>query len=334
MQGSKVHFFTKQISWTAWECKLRIGLLTKEANTLNSLMSTHAWDIGGASSGALLNSFWASASASLWASGKIQHFSISNCVCPKCLATIVQNLESGMHFSKLESVVGKTRKVFSGKYFETIPRDLVSAATAAASDLATQYSTISPPLNAFNITGLFLQTSAFSQKMFSLFLFFSLGMSFGVKSVSHDERREILMLIQQTQASKTYTQRSGDEMTLHETRDCVIFGLRNQIWNNTEAKTFGVWWCRIQEFIVNCAGFRGEIISSFLVCTNCPKNTGNYIVEECTKYWTHVGNTRSDIHNKSLALNGWKRLKGCFWGQVYPTIKIKIQLKEERWRQN
>ena len=95
-------------------------------------------------------------------------------------------------------------------------------------------------------------------------------------------------------------------MTVHETRDCVIFGLRNQIWNNTEAKTFGVWWCRIQEFIVNCAGFRGEIISSFLVCTNCPKNTGNYIVEEWTKYWTHVGNTRSDVHNKSLELNGWK----------------------------
>ena len=131
----------------------------------------------------------------LWAIGNTPIFSISNCVCPKCLATIVQNLELGMHFSKLESVVGKTRKVFSGKYFETIPRDLVSAATAAASDLATQYSTISPPLNAFNITGLFLQTSAFSQKMFSLFLFFSLGMSFGVKSVSHDERREILMLI-------------------------------------------------------------------------------------------------------------------------------------------
>ena len=95
-------------------------------------------------------------------------------------------------------------------------------------------------------------------------------------------------------------------VTLHETRDCVKFGLRNQIWNNIAAKTFGVWWCRIQEFIVNCAGFRGEIISSFLVCTNCPKNTGNYIVEECTKYWTHVGNTRSDIHNKSLELNGWK----------------------------
>ena len=25
-------------------------------------------------------------------------------------------------------------------------------------------------------------------------------------------------------------------MTLHETRDCVIFGLRNQIWKNIEAK--------------------------------------------------------------------------------------------------
>ena len=48
----------------------------------------------------------------LWAIGKTPNFSISNCVCPKCLATIVQNLELGMHFSKLESVVGKTRKVF------------------------------------------------------------------------------------------------------------------------------------------------------------------------------------------------------------------------------
>ena len=198
--------------------------LTKEANTLNSLMSTHTWDIGGASSGGLLNSLWAS--ASVRASGKIQHFSISNCVCPKCLATIVQNLELGMHFSKLESVVGKTRKVFSGKYFETIPRDLVSAATAAASDLATQYSTISPPLNAFNITGLFLQTSAFSQKMFSLFLFFSLGMSFGVKSVSHDERREILTLILANTGFKnihTEIRRWYDSDTSWNSRLCKIW---------------------------------------------------------------------------------------------------------------
>ena len=228
MQGSKVHFFTKQIlgphenaNW-GWFSSHKGSKHSKFFN-VNSCMRywrSLSWSI------ALLNSLWAS--ASVRASGKIQHFSISNCVCPKCLATIVQNLELGMHFSKLESVVGKTRKVFSGKYFETIPRDLVSAATAAASDLATQYSTISPPLNAFNITGLFLQTSAFSQKMFSLFLFFSLGMSFGVKSVSHDERREILMLILANTAFKnTHTQRSGDDMTLHETRDCVIFGLRN-----------------------------------------------------------------------------------------------------------
>ena len=195
MQGSKVHFLTKQVvgphenvNW-GWSSSHKGSKHSKFFN-VNSCMRywrSLSWSI------ALLNSLWAS--ASFWAIGKTQNFSISNCVCPKCLATIVQNLELGMHFSKLESVVGKTRKVFSGKYFETIPRDLVSAATAAASDLATQYSTISPPLNAFNITGLFLQTSAFSQKMFSLFLFFSLGMSFGVKSVSHDERREILMLI-------------------------------------------------------------------------------------------------------------------------------------------
>ena len=135
----------------------------------------------------------------------------------------------GNAFFQIGKCSRETRKVFSGKYFETIPRDLVSAATAAASDLATQYSTISPPLNAFNITGLFLQTSAFSQKMFSLFLFFSLGMSFGVKSVSHDERREILMLIlANTGFKNTHTHRSGDDMTLHETRDCVIFSQR---WN-------------------------------------------------------------------------------------------------------